>query len=158
MLFKGVQSAFRVIPMQLMSQRYNALVETNGNKIIALSWCWSTTTGVHPWIHQENFKQKFWHRRWIWLDCKQQSENSILALTCLESDWEPNTIIIEYSFLFPTVIYTLWYDKRFRNYKFLNIGQAAVILCWQTATTWENCIFDHRGIIISENLQYQTRS
>jgi hypothetical protein len=30
----------------------------------------------------------------------------ILALTCLESDREPNTIVIEDTFLFPTVIYT----------------------------------------------------
>jgi hypothetical protein len=41
---------------------------------------------------------------------------------------------------------------------FFNIGQAAVSLCWQTGTTWENYIFGHRGITISENLQYQTCS
>jgi hypothetical protein len=30
---------------------------------------------------------------------------SILALTCLESDQQPNALVIEDSFLFPTVIY-----------------------------------------------------
>jgi hypothetical protein len=58
MWFKGVQGVFRVIPMQLRSQRYNALVETNVNKINAPSWYWNTMIGVHPWIHQENFKMK----------------------------------------------------------------------------------------------------
>jgi hypothetical protein len=28
-------------------------------KINTPSCCWNTTTGVHPWIHQENFKTKF---------------------------------------------------------------------------------------------------
>jgi hypothetical protein len=82
----------------------------------------------------------------------QQSENSILVLTCLESDQETNKIVIEDSFFFPTVIYTTRYDKRFRSYVFSNISQAAVSLCWQTETIWDNCIFDHRAIIISENL------
>jgi hypothetical protein len=71
---------------------------------------------------------------------------------CLESDGEPNTIVIEDSFLFPTVIYMPWYDKQFKSYEFWNISQAAISLCWQSGTTWENCIFDHRDIIISENL------
>jgi hypothetical protein len=75
--------------------------------------------------------ENFWDRRQIWLDCKQQSENSILAWTCLESDREPNIIVIEDSFLFLTVIYTSWYSKRFRSYEFLNISQTAVSLCWQ---------------------------
>jgi hypothetical protein len=78
--------------------------------------------------------KNFWHRRQIWLDCKQQSENSILVLTCQESDWEPNTIVIEHSFIFPTVIYTSRYGKRFRSYEFLNNSPAAVSLCWQTET------------------------
>jgi hypothetical protein len=30
---------------------------------------------------------------------------------------------------FPTVIYTPCYDKRFKSYDFLNMKQAAVILC-----------------------------
>jgi hypothetical protein len=58
MWFKWVEGAFRVIPTQLRSQRYNALVETNKNKINAPSWCWNSMIGVHPWIHQENFKMK----------------------------------------------------------------------------------------------------
>jgi hypothetical protein len=102
--------------------------------------------------------KNFWHRRQIWLDGEQQSENLILVLICLESHQEPNTIVMEDSFLFPTVIYTSWYDKQSKSYEFLNISQAAVSLCWQTETTWENCIFDHRDIIISGNLQHQTRT
>jgi hypothetical protein len=31
------------------------------------------------------------------------------------------------------------------RYEFLNISQATVII-------WDNCIFDHRGVIILENL------
>jgi hypothetical protein len=50
------------------------------------------------------------------------------------------------------VIYTPSYDKRSKSYDFFNISQAAVSLCWQTGTTWENCIFNHRDIIILENL------
>jgi hypothetical protein len=61
-------------------------------------------------------KQKFWHRRQIWLDYNWRPENSILVLTCLESDQEFNTIVIDDSFLFPTVICTSWYEKRFRSY------------------------------------------
>jgi hypothetical protein len=57
--FKGVQGAFRVIPTQLRSQRYNALEKINRNKINTPSWCWNTTIGVHLWIHHENFKTKF---------------------------------------------------------------------------------------------------
>jgi hypothetical protein len=56
--FKGVQGGFTLIPTQLESQRYNTLEETNGNKINTPLWCWNTTTGVHPCIHQENFKMK----------------------------------------------------------------------------------------------------
>jgi hypothetical protein len=56
------------------------------------------------------------------------------------------------------VIYMNWYDKRSKSYEFLNICQAAVSLCWQTGTTWGNYIFDHRDVIISGNLQHQTRS
>jgi hypothetical protein len=69
-----------------------------------------------------------------------------------KSDHDPNIIVIEDSFLFLTVIYTPWYNKWSKSYEFLNMSQAAVSLCWKTGTTWENCIFDHRGIIISENL------
>jgi hypothetical protein len=76
--------------------------------------------------------ENFWHRRQIWLDCEQQSENSILVQTCLEYDREPDTIIIEDPFLFPTVIYTPGYDTRSKSYEFLNISQAAVSQCWQT--------------------------
>jgi hypothetical protein len=65
----------------------------------------------------------------ICLDYKQQSENSILALTCQKSDQEPNAIVIDDSFLFPTVIYTNRYDKRSKSYEFLNISQAVVSLC-----------------------------
>jgi hypothetical protein len=53
------------------------------------------------------------------------------------------------------VIYMPQYNKRSKSYEFLNISQAVVSLCWQTGTTWENSIFDHRDIIISENLQYK---
>jgi hypothetical protein len=64
-------------------------------------------TCVHPWIHQEIFKTKISDIDVKSdLDCEKQLEKSILALTCLESDLEPNTIVIEDSFLFPTVIYT----------------------------------------------------
>jgi hypothetical protein len=94
----------------------------------------------------------------MWLDCEQQSENSIMVLICLESDQDPNTIIIEDSFFFPMVIYMPLYGKQSKSYEFLNISQTAVSLCWQTGTIWENCIFDHWGIIISENFQYQTHS
>jgi hypothetical protein len=55
-----------------------------------------------------------------------------MVLTCLESDWESNTIVIEDSFLFPTVICTSWYGKWFRSYEFLNISPAAGSLCRQT--------------------------
>jgi hypothetical protein len=55
-------------------------------------------------------------------------------------DHEPNTIVIEDSFLFLTVIYTPRYDKQSKSYEFLNISQAVVSLRWQTGTTWENCI------------------
>jgi hypothetical protein len=48
-------------------------------------------------VHQENLKMK--------VSDTQQSENSILALTCLESARDPNTIVLEDSFFFPTVIY-----------------------------------------------------
>jgi hypothetical protein len=150
MWFEGVQGDFRVIPTQLRSQRYNALAKTNENKINTPSWCWSTRTGDHPWIRHENFRTKILAPTLN--NCDWQSGNSILALTCLESDQELNTTVIEDSFLFPTVIYTSRYDKWFKNYEFLNISQAAVSLCWQTGTTWENCIFDHWGINISENL------
>jgi hypothetical protein len=76
--------------------------------------------------------KNFLHRRQIWLDCEEQSENSILVLTCLESDWEPNIIVIEDSSLFLTVIYMSWYSKCFRSYEILNLSQTAVSLCWQT--------------------------
>jgi hypothetical protein len=65
----------------------------------------------------------------ICLDYKQQSENSILALTSQKSDQEPNAIVIDDSFLFPTVIYTNRYDKWSKSYEFLNISQAVVSLC-----------------------------
>jgi hypothetical protein len=68
------------------------------------------------------------HRRQIWLDCEQQSENSILAQTCLEFDREPNTIVIEYSFLFLIVIYTSQYGKRFMSYWF-----------WSWPDDWNSC-------------------
>jgi hypothetical protein len=61
--------------------------------------------------------ENFWHRHQIWLDCEQQLENSILRLTGLESDWEPNTIVIEDSLPFPMVIYMAWYDKQFRSFE-----------------------------------------
>jgi hypothetical protein len=44
------------------------------------------------------------------------------------------------------------YNKWYKSYEFLNISQAVVCLRWQTGTTLENYIFDHQGIIISENL------
>jgi hypothetical protein len=56
------------------------------------------------------------------------------------------------------IIYMNRYDKRPKSYEFLKISQATVSLCWQTETNWDNYIFDHRGVIISGNLQYQTRS
>jgi hypothetical protein len=65
---------------------------------------------------------------------------------------------MEDSFLFPMVIYTSQYNKQSKSYEFFNISQAAVSLCRQIETTWENYIFDHRDIIISGNLQYQTHS
>jgi hypothetical protein len=58
-------------------------------------------------------------------------------------------------FLIPTIICRPWYDKWSKSYEFLNISQVAVSLCWQTGTTWDNCIFDHWGVIISGNLQYK---
>jgi hypothetical protein len=75
-----------------------------------------------------------------------------------ESEEESHTRVIEDSFIFPTVIYTNQYHKWSKSYEFLTISQAAVSLCRQTGNTWENCIFDHQDFIISENLQYQTRS
>jgi hypothetical protein len=48
---------------------------------------------------------------------------------CRKYDHDPNTIVIEDSFLFPTVIYTPRYDKRSKSYEFLNISQTAVTLC-----------------------------
>jgi hypothetical protein len=89
---------------------------------------------------KKTLKWKFWHRRRIWLDCKQQSISANLGLLWGKSDLEPNTRVIEHS-LFPTVIYTPWYDKRSKSYDFLNISQATISLCWQTEITWENCIF-----------------
>jgi hypothetical protein len=56
--FKTTQGGSKVIPAQLRSQSYNALVETNRNMINTPSWCWSAMTGVHPWIHQGIFKTK----------------------------------------------------------------------------------------------------
>jgi hypothetical protein len=58
-------------------------------------------------------------------------KTSNLELSWQESDWEPNTIVIEYSFLFPTVICMPRYDQLFRSYEFwkftellnLNSGQ-----------------------------------
>jgi hypothetical protein len=75
-----------------------------------------------------------------------------------ESDLDLNRKDIDKFLIFPTVINTHWYNKQSKSYEFLNINQGAVSLCWQTGTTRENCFLDHRGIIISENLQYQTRS
>jgi hypothetical protein len=90
---------------------------------------------LHP---PQNFQnEKIWHRRQIWLDYEQQSENSILVLTCLESDWEPNTIVIDHSLLFPMIIYTNLYDQRSKRYEFLNIRWAAASLCWQTRAIWK---------------------
>jgi hypothetical protein len=74
--------------------------------------------------------ENFWHWRQIWHDCEQQLENSILTLTCLESYQETNTIVIEYSFIFSTVIYTPWYDKRFRSYAILKSVGRLEFLCW----------------------------
>jgi hypothetical protein len=59
MLFKGVQCAFRVIPTQLRSQRYNALVETNENKINAPSQCWSLRQVPIIESTKKTSKQKF---------------------------------------------------------------------------------------------------
>jgi hypothetical protein len=49
------------------------------------------------------------------------------VLTCLESDHDPNTIVIEDSFLFPTVIYTSRYRKRFRSYGHWKLEEASVL-------------------------------
>jgi hypothetical protein len=56
--FKRVQDGSKVTPTQFRIQRHKPLVENNKSKIKAPSWCWSTTTCGHPWIHQENFKIK----------------------------------------------------------------------------------------------------
>jgi hypothetical protein len=94
----------------------------------------------------------FWHRHQIWLDYKQQSENSILALTCLKSDWEPNTIVIEDSFLFPTVIYMPWFDKWFRSYAILKLAGRLEFLCWVDLAIWEFYPFESSPSTISEKL------
>jgi hypothetical protein len=103
-------------------------------------------------------KRKPLNCRQIWLDCEQQSENAKPGLLCWKYNLEPITRVVEYFLIFPTVICMPRFNEWFRSYEFLNIGQAAVSLRWQTVTNRKNCIFDHRCFIISENLQYQTRS
>jgi hypothetical protein len=76
----------------------------------------------------------------------------------LESDREPNTIVIEYSFLFSTVIYTLWYNQWFRSYDFLKLTRLLKLCSGQNWSSWEIWIFDATSNVISGNLQYQLRS
>jgi hypothetical protein len=82
-------------------------------------------------------KQNFWHRRQIWLNCEQQLENSIPVLIWFESDEESNTNVIEYIFIFPTVICAPRYDKRFRSYAILK--SAGLLKFWadQIWAIWE---------------------
>jgi hypothetical protein len=59
---------------------------------------------------------------------------------------------IEKFLIFQTVTHTPWYDKQSKGYEFLNISHVAASQCWQAEVTWENGNFNHKGILIPENL------
>jgi hypothetical protein len=81
-------------------------------------------------IRHQDIKWKCWHRRQIWLDYEQQLDNAILVLMRLESDQVINTSIIEYFIIFPLVICTPQYSKRFRSYEILKSVRLLEHLCW----------------------------
>jgi hypothetical protein len=149
------------MPMRFLLQRYSHLEETYTAKISITDIIWTPHHTMEiPWQvgvlepAKKTKKRKIWTPMSIWLDCKRQSKNSILELTCLEYDQDPNTIIIEYSFLFPTVIYTPWYHPRFMSYAVLK--SAVLLKFWaeQIWAIWEICTFDPNTNRISGNFQY----
>jgi hypothetical protein len=100
-------------------------------------------------------KQKFRHRRWIWLDCEQQSVSANLGLLWGKSDLETNTRAVENFLIFQTVICTPWYDLQFRSYVFSK--SVGLLKFWadQVWTIWEPSTFDSKSSTITENPQWK---
>jgi hypothetical protein len=97
----SVRGDFRVTSMRFMLQRYSHIEETHPVKISITDIRWTPHHAVEiPWqvgILKSGKKTKKWklgHRCQIWLECKRQSENSILELIYLESNQNLNTIVI----------------------------------------------------------------
>jgi hypothetical protein len=81
--------------------------------------------------------ESFWYRCQIWLDCEQQSENSILVLMWLESEENIIKRVIEYFLIFLTVIYIPWYNQQFRSYAILKSTGLLQFLCWAKLSNLE---------------------
>jgi hypothetical protein len=92
-------------------------------------------------IRHQDLKRKHWHRRRIWLDYKQQSDNAILVLMRLEYDQELNTRIKEYFLIFPMVICTPQDDKQFRSYAILKSARLLELPCWAKLSNLRNYNF-----------------
>ncbi len=130
-----------------------------GMRIDTILWKEPSWIYGHSWILQEDLKWRFFlalASNLTWL-CNHYKYQVLMPLQP-ESDLELNIKDIEKFLIFPTVTHNPWYEKRSKSYEFLNISQAAVSQCWQTGATWENCMFDHRCLLIPENLQQQTCS
>jgi hypothetical protein len=143
-----VRCGFRVIPMRFMLQRYSHIEETHPVKRVVTDIRQTPHYTMEiPWhvgileSTKKTLKRKIWHQRQIWIDCEQPPENAILVLMWLETDEEYNTSVIEYFFLFPTVISTPRYDTWFRSYAILKSAGLLKFLCWADLSILGNLSF-----------------
>jgi hypothetical protein len=130
----------------------------HGHKINTTSCCGNTMTGGNPWIDQENFKTKILtptsNLTWLQLAVRNFESGTVASVIWLRSEYQ----ICKKLPIFPTVICTPRYDKRFRSYAILKSAGQLEFCSEQIWVVWEIWTFDPNTNRISGNFQYQTHS